>query len=83
MSSGDCRNAADVAVNLATDYRDVVEEVATRTGVQADLIVELLNLEFRHQNLHGWGARPALRREIANIIDRAFARETAGGDAGR
>jgi hypothetical protein len=70
-----------VAVNLATDYRDVVEEVAARTGVQADLIVELLNLEFRHQNLHGWGARPALRREIAAIVDRAIARAQGPGDA--
>lgn len=70
-----------MAVNLATDYRNVVEEVAARTGVQADLIVELLNLEYRHQNLHGWGARPALRREIAAIIDRAFQHAAPGGEA--
>ena len=66
-----------MVVNLATDYRDVIDGVAARTGVSADLIVELLNLEFRHQNLHGWGARPALRREIAEIIDRAFTRAAA------
>ena len=70
-----------MAVNLATDYREVIDEGAARMGVPADLIVELLNLEFRHQNLHGWGARPALRREIAAIIDRALARSALTGGA--
>lgn len=67
-----------MAVNLATEYRDEIEEVATRMGVEAELIVELLNLQYRHQNLHGWGARPALRREVATIIDRAFQRTSSG-----
>lgn len=69
-----------MTVNLANEYRSVVEQVATATGVSADLIVELLNLEFRHQNLHGWGARPALRRDIAAIIDRARQDETRNVD---
>ncbi len=69
-----------MTVNLANEYRSVVEQVASTTGVNADLIVELLNLEFRHQNLHGWGARPALRRDIAAIIDRARQDETRDVD---
>ncbi|PZW40409.1 hypothetical protein C8P66_12448 [Humitalea rosea] len=72
-----------MAVNLATEYRDVVEDVARKTGVSADLIVDLLNLERRHQNLHGWGARPALRRDISAILDRALSASQAGKEADR
>jgi hypothetical protein len=72
-----------MAVNLAIEYREVVEDVAGKTGVSADLILDLLNLERRHQNLHGWGARPALRREISTILDRVLSAERAGKDSGR
>lgn len=64
-------------LNLASEYRAEIDGVAASTGVDAALIVELLALESRHQNLHGWGARPQLRREIAEIIGRVLAAEQA------
>ena len=62
-------------VNLAVEYQAEIEQVAAATGVSVDIIVDLLNLEFRHQNLHSWGARPQLRREMAEIVDCALAAE--------
>ncbi len=59
-------------IKLSREYRDVVIEVAGKTGVPPELMIELLDLEPDHQNLHGWGARPALRRAITTIIDRAL-----------
>lgn len=72
-----------MAVDLAHEYRDVVEEVALRLGVPVELIVELLGLEARHSNLHAWGARPALRRELSAIVDRAIAAGVVGPGRGR
>jgi len=61
-----------MSVKLSEEYRSAVEAVALQTDLPVELLVELLDLESRHQNLHGWGARPALRREIATILDRAI-----------
>ncbi len=64
-------------LNLAVEYRTEIEQVAGATGVPVDVIVDLLNLEYRHQNLHGWGARPQLRRDMAEIVNRALASQNA------
>jgi hypothetical protein len=46
--------------------------------VPEDLLLDLLDLEKKHQNLHAWGARPALRRDIAAVID-AHLKDGASG----
>ena len=59
------------------EHRTLIDRVAAENGVSSDLVMSLLNLEATHANLHGWGARPALRREITQIID-AHLKATAG-----
>lgn len=71
---GESRGRA-VAVRLSEEYRVTVAQVAKKAGLSEDLLIELLNLEFQHPNLHAYGARPALRREIAKIIEAAFEKE--------
>ncbi|WP_373461873.1 DNA modification system-associated small protein [Sphingomonas sp. SORGH_AS_0879] len=44
-------------------------EVSSRHGVPVRVLRRLLALEDDHRNLHGWGARPALRRDIAAVIE--------------
>ena len=61
-----------MAVDLSVEYRDVVFAAAKAAGVPPELLIELLDLESKHTNLHAWGARPALRREIADIMERAL-----------
>lgn len=51
------------------EHDDLITAVCQRNGVDAQVMRELLSLEERYPNLHGWGARPALRRSIAEIID--------------
>lgn len=49
----------------ASEANDVPERVLRR----------LLELEMQHQNLHGWGARPALRRDIAIVMEEEMPQE--------
>ncbi len=51
---------------------------ADANGVPTETLRRLLALESNHQNLHGWGARPALRRAIAAIIEEEIAASGAG-----
>ncbi len=51
------------------DHRDLIDRVTTANNVEPDLVMELLALEAKHSNLHGWGARPALRRDLSTIMD--------------
>lgn len=60
----------------------MIERVAETAGVPVSVVMELLALEPHHQNLHAWGARPALRREIVTIVDRAIAAGMAAEGAG-
>lgn len=58
-----------------TDRERIVEEVCSETGVDASLVLTLLALEDGHRNLHGYGARPKLRRAAERIIDAAYAED--------
>jgi hypothetical protein len=54
------------------DRGEIIAAVAEQTGVDPDLIVSLLALEPNHRNLHAWGARPSLRRDIDRLIEVAL-----------
>lgn len=56
-----------------TDRERIVREVCDDTGVDPALVLDLLALEDGHRNLHGYGARPKLRRAAERIIDTASA----------
>jgi len=49
--------------------QEIIAEVAGANGVSAEILRELLALEKEFDNLHAWGARPALRRRMAELID--------------
>jgi hypothetical protein len=61
-----------MAVDLSVEYRDAVIAAAEKGEAPVDILLELLQLENVHTNLHGWGARPALRRDMERILDRAI-----------
>jgi len=61
-----------------TDRERIVEEVCGETDVDPALLLALLALEDGHRNLHGYGARPRLRRAAEQIIDQAFAARREG-----
>ena len=58
-----------------TDRERIVEEVCSETGVDASLVLTLFSFEDGHRNLHGYGARPKLRRAAERIIDAAYAED--------
>ena len=62
-----------------TDRAGIVEDVCAETGVDAGLVMRLLALEDGHRNLHGYGARPRLRRAAEQIIDEAQGDGQEGG----
>lgn len=53
-------------------YDDLLAKVCAANQVPEDIVRQILALEAKHQNLHGWGARPALRRDIEAIVDAAL-----------
>jgi hypothetical protein len=55
-----------------------IELVSSQNGVSAETLRQLLALEESHRNLHTWGARPALRREIDAIIEADMANGEGG-----
>jgi hypothetical protein len=55
-----------------------IEQVSSRNGVSAHTLRRLLSLEDEHRNLHSWGARPALRRDIEAIIEEDMAEGNGG-----
>jgi hypothetical protein len=55
------------------DRAEIMRTVAGEHGVDPVLVQSLLDLEADHHNLHGYGARPALRRAAEEILDAAFA----------
>lgn len=61
-----------MTVKLSEEYRDTVSDIAAKSGLSEDLLVSLLDLELQYPNLHGYGARPALRRSIAEILEQQF-----------
>ena len=55
-----------------SDQGELIESVATKNDVSADLVVELLKLEKEFNNLHEYGARSRFRARIGEIIDAAL-----------
>ena len=51
------------------DYQEEIEAACAATSVPSALIIALLSLEKRFQNLHSYGARPNLRREIGELLE--------------
>lgn len=54
------------------DHSDLIRRIAEDNAVPVDLIRKILELEPEFRNLHAWGARPALRRALAALIDDAL-----------
>lgn len=54
------------------EFREEVEAVSRQNGVDPSVVLSLLALEERHQNLHGYGARGRLRRDMAAIVEEAL-----------
>jgi hypothetical protein len=50
-------------------YPGLIDEVCVAQDVPPALVRALLELEERHQNLHSYGARPRLRRDIAQLLE--------------
>ncbi len=57
----------------------IVREVAAEQNVDPELLIRLLRLEEEHSELHGWGARPRLRRAAEQILDAALAAKPDAG----
>ena len=62
-----------MTVKLSEEYRATVEEVAAKSGLPIDLLACLLDLEVQYPNLHAYGARPAMRRSITELLEQQFA----------
>jgi hypothetical protein len=50
-------------------YADVIADVCATNQVDPELLLKLVELEPLHRNLHAYGARPKLRREIETLIE--------------
>lgn len=61
-----------VIVSNAEIFNQQLASVCASNNVPEDVVRKILALEISHQNLHGWGARPALQRDINEIIDAAL-----------
>lgn len=65
------------ALKGVLEHDDLIVSVCARHGTDPDVVRALLALEADFPNLHGWGQRPSLRREMARIMDASFAGESA------
>ena len=54
------------------EHIDLIREIAENNEVPVELIRQVLELEPEYRNLHAWGARPALRRALAALVDDAL-----------
>lgn len=59
-------------MSILDSYDEIIRAVADRNDVPFELVKKLIALEDEHGNLHGYRARPALRRAVADIIDKAL-----------
>ncbi|MCW1410792.1 MULTISPECIES: hypothetical protein [Rhizobium] len=50
----------------------IVREICDSSGLDAELIFRLLDLETKHRDLLAWGARPNLRRDITALFEEEF-----------
>ena len=57
------------------EHSDLIRQIAENNGVPVELIRQILELEPKYRNLHAWGARPALRRDLAALLDEALPSE--------
>ena len=57
------------------EHSDLIRQIAKDNSVPVELIRRILELEPTYRNLHAWGARPALRRALAALVDEAFGLE--------
>lgn len=62
-----------MTVKLSEEYLDTIADIAAKSGLPVELLVSLLDLELQYPNLHSYGARPALRRSITEILELEFA----------
>lgn len=53
------------------EHDNLIREIAQKNGVPVELIQQILELEPKYRNLHAWGARPALRRALVELVDAA------------
>lgn len=68
------RREAACVVKSSDILQQQIELVSSQNGVSAETLRQLLALEENHSNLHTWGARPALRRQIGAIIEADMAK---------
>ena len=54
------------------EHSDLIRQIAENNAVPVELIRQILELEPKYRNLHAWGARPALRRALAALVDDAL-----------
>lgn len=54
------------------EHSDLIRQIAESNEVPVELIWQILELEPEYRNLHAWGARPALRRALAALVDDAL-----------
>lgn len=57
------------------EHSDLICQIAKSNAVPVELIRQILELEPTYRNLHAWGARPALRRALAALVDEALKSE--------
>ena len=54
------------------EHSDLIRQIAESNEVPVELIWQILELEPEYRNLHAWGARPALRRALAALVEDAL-----------
>lgn len=50
-------------------YEDVITAACIANHIPTDLMLALVRLEPLHRNLHGYGAKARLRREIEALLE--------------
>ncbi len=54
------------------EHSGLIRQIAESNEVPVELIWQILELEPEYRNLHAWGARPALRRALAALVNDAL-----------
>lgn len=60
------------------DHPELIADAARVNGVSEELILAILRLEPESRNLHGYGNRPAFRRRLLELVDKARAAGEGG-----
>ena len=72
---GESRGCGEVKFE---EHSDLIRRIAEENEVPVELIRQILELEPKYRNLHAWGARPALRRALATLVDEALPSGVSG-----